>query len=114
MSQWETMWEFETPTLLVVAEITPDDDADLSWADEETLEGLREGTLFVFGTRVRVFKCGVCLGEDSLWGSVYKRPSDFFKEHYGARSGGWGSYFPDMVRSAVKEARAKLEELRSA
>lgn len=126
MSRWEEMWCFETPNVRVVAEITPDDDFECSWADEETLAAISDGTLSVFGTRVRVFKAGVLVGEDSLWGSVYKRPSEFFTDHRDSdpmnrncepmRAAKGNNvvichYFPDMVRTALANARENLAKL---
>lgn len=115
----EIMWKFETAKFEVVAMITPDDDADISWVDDQDRAKIESGDYQVFGTIVRVFCDGIKIGEDSLWGSVYSDPREFFTAHRDAdpmnrncsiMRAARGSnactchYFPDMVRAAVHNA----------
>lgn len=124
--QWQSLWDFRTKHYHVACEATYDDDTDLSWADEETLEDIREGRLTVYGVRVVVRKAGIEIGEDSLWGCVYKDIDDFVREHRNSdplnrnssiMRAAKGSnvvichYFPDMVSEAIKQARQKLTQL---
>jgi hypothetical protein len=117
----ETMWQKTIGRFTVKGEIAPDDDMDLSWDDSgETREGLNDGRLIAFRTRVSVYLGGQRIGEDHLGGSVYANPSDFFSEHLDCamenerlRAAGsaarCGAYLPDMVRGAVADARNWLE-----
>lgn len=125
-THWESLWDFRTKHYHVACEVTHDDDADLSWADQETLDDISEGRLTIYGMRVVVRKAGLEIAEDSLWGCVYKNPSEFVTEHRSAdpmnrncsimREARGGNvvichYFPDMVSQAIRHAREKLERL---
>lgn len=112
------MFRFETANFIVRATIQQDYDLDLSWdEDGETRAKLESGEYQSFGTIVTVEHKGLELGSDSLWGSIYANPSDFFKEHVGlaakSRADGcnYGCYFPDMIREAIREARKSLATL---
>ena len=110
-----TMWTFETANFRIVATIEPSIDLDLSWdEDGGTARGLHDGSLEAFDTKVAVYHKGTGqeLGADYLGESIYKEPRDFFTEHYGCKSKGYGSYFPDMVREAIREARATLRKMK--
>jgi hypothetical protein len=109
------MWEFKTANFVIRALIEPDDDLDLSWDDSgETAANLNSGLWEAFQTEITVSFRGTEIAADYLGGSVYERPADFFKEHYGlaakSRADGcnYGAYFPDMVRTAIGEARKAL------
>ncbi len=117
---WEEMWRFETAQFEIVAEITPSECPDLSWAGEEALRDYEDGKLMLFDTRVVVRKSGKELGADHLGESSYYDPKDFFKEHRNpdpqwrntletrAKGVCFCTYFPDMVRIAIAEARRTL------
>lgn len=118
----ETVWSFETANLKIEAIMTPCTDLDLSWDDDgSTREGLESGLYQAFDTDVRVTHkaTGAELGSDSLGQSIYERPRDFLAEHVGlaakSRADGcnYGSYFPDMVREACREARKTLRSMQS-
>lgn len=109
----ERIWSFNTENFRVVLECAPEPYPDLSWADAETLEKLESGEYVNCLFAVKVFSAtGQELGADYLGNSVYADPSQFRKEHIGAR-GKWGSYFRDMVHTAIEEARRELAYLRS-
>src|SRR5215510_10725171 len=100
MSMKTEMWKFETANFRVVATIEPDNDLDLSWDNSgEVREKLASGFYEAFATSVRVYMRGALIGEDHLGGSIYERPADFFREHFGlaarSREDGknYGSYF---------------------
>jgi hypothetical protein len=123
-SQQTEMFRFETANFTVIATILEDNDADLSFDEtDETRDNINSGEWQCFGTIVTVYHKGIELGSDSLWGSIYANPADFFKEHVGlaakSRADGrnYGSYFPGMVREAIAEARkalASMPKLRAA
>jgi hypothetical protein len=115
--QWEKMWSFQTSRFLVIAEIAPeiDDPAD-SFDDccQDAIDAIRAGDMAWFQVRVRVLHNGSELGSDYLGGCAYHDANEFFSEHIrGAayareqRAKGVlvGSYFPQMIREAISEAR---------
>lgn len=109
----EIVWTFETANYRVECLFSPDDDVDTSFDETgETDENLASGLWVAFQTEVRVIHkgTGAELGADYLGGSIYENPHDFLKQHRGSR-GRWGSYFPDMVRSAIQEARKNRREI---
>jgi len=113
------MYRFETENFIITASIQPDSDVDLSFDETgETRENLNSGLWESFGTIVRVMtRDGIELGCDSLWGSIYEKPADFFTEHYGlaakSRADGcnYGSYFTGMISEAIKDARKTLHSM---
>lgn len=112
-----TLWQFETRNFRVVASISPDDECDTSFDETgETRDKVRSGEWTMFETAVRVYFRDAEIGADYLGGSIYAEPRDFFREHIGlaakSRADGvnYGSYFPDMVREAIGEARKALAD----
>lgn len=111
--EYELMWKFETTNFRVTWSITPDCDVDTSWDESgETLRKLESGERQCFVSRVRVtyIPSGITMGEDYLGGSIYANPAEF-RDHIGAR-GQYGSYFRDMVSSAIKESRRIVSGMR--
>lgn len=124
-SEQTEMWKFKTASFRIVAMIEQDYDLDLSWDETgETREKLESGEWQSFGTTVTVYtKDGHELASDSLWGSIYAEPWDFFTEHRSAdpmnrncsamRQARGAAvtichYFPDMVTGVVRQAREAL------
>jgi len=106
MTRYENIWTFHTARCVITLDVTPDDDLDLSFDDDGTVaENLNSGLWCAFVARVRVLIDGEEAGCDYLGGCIYENPSDFM-DHRGINSTGCGSYFTDMVRSAITEARA--------
>jgi hypothetical protein len=107
-NQWVEMWRFETARFAVVWSVTPEYDVDLSWDDtDETRENLASGLWCCFTCRVAVLFDGREISADYLGQSIYENPSDF-RDHIGMNARGHGSYFSDMVRSAITDARKVL------
>jgi len=112
------LWTFATASFLVTADTVPDSDVDTSYDETgETDEKLASGEWEAFGTVVKVeTHDGVELGTASLWGSIYADPREF-RDHLGIAEKGradgcnYGSYFSDLVREAVGEARTTLATL---
>lgn len=105
---WENVWAFQTQNFRVNFDVTDDQDLDLSWDETgETLEGLRSGKYVAFLARVVVWYGGEIVGGDYLGGCVYESAREFI-DHRGRNAKGYGSYFSDMVRGAIKEARKNL------
>lgn len=109
----ETMWTFETKEYRIAWKIEPDQDLDLSWDETgEVTERLKNGEFVAFLSKVSVTHkpTGLELGSDYLGGSIYENPAEF-RDHFGIRAQGrrdgcnYGSYFSDMVREAIAQAR---------
>ena len=130
MSTWENVWSFETANLRVTYDVAPEDDLDLSWDDDgSTREGLESGKYVAFVARVRVVHktTGAELGVDYLGSCIYESAEAFIshrdpdpmnrncslmREARGANAC-IGHDFPDMVSSAIHEARKQLATLRT-
>ncbi len=132
----ETMWQFEIGRFTIRARIEPSEDLDLSWCETgETERNLDSGLWTAFDTCVSVELNGVEIGTNWLCGSIYEDPREFFTAHRDAdpmnrnctimRAAWRGEgnpdakvsichYFPDMVRTAIAEARAWLASARLA
>jgi hypothetical protein len=115
-----TIREFKTRNFRVIVDAVEDDDLDLSWDDTgEIREKLENGELMNFSVRARVFHKELGeLSADYLGGCIYESPADFMDHMECAeqtrklREQGsdavCGSYFADMVRQSVKDARKAL------
>ncbi len=112
--RYSELWRFETARFTVLLECAPEGDPDLSWADAEMLEKLESGVYVNVTFRVRVMVDGRQIGCDYLGNSIHADVEDFRREHIGlaakslADGVSYGSYFPDMVRQAIGEARMTL------
>jgi hypothetical protein len=119
------MFRFETANFIVRATIEPDTDVDISYDEtNETRDKLESGEWQAFGTVVTVTtRNGIELGQDSLWGSIYGDPAEFFSDHRSAdpmnrncsvmraargNNVVIGHYFPDMIAEAIAAARKTL------
>ena len=112
----DRIWTFKTAHLEVFCEWEPEQDEDLSWADEETLEKLASEEWVNVSWHVGVLVNGKLYAEDYLGNSVYENPPlSFIRHHLGVgpaqRDGHfiYNIYFTGMVRQCLKETRKKLE-----
>lgn len=106
----ETLWTFETSQYIVKWDIMPDDDCDLSFDETgEVADKVASGFYMCFTSHIYVEhkETGLTLGEAYLGGSIYENPKDF-RDHFGINAKGYGSYFPQMVREAIAEARETI------
>ena len=118
------MFRFETANFVIRATIQTDYDVDISYDEtDETRDKLESGEWQSFGTIVTVSHKGIELGQDSLWGSIYADPREFFTSHRDSdplnrncsimrKAKGDNvsicHYFPDMIRGAIAQARNAL------
>ena len=121
----ETVWTFTAGRFEVALQIVPEYGYQYDGDDPEgeVQSKLDSGEYIAFGSIVTVSLDGVTIGEDSLWGSVYDADdqSEFWTAHrtsppeyrntLAQRAHGRVicHYFPDMVASAVGQARAFLK-----
>ena len=110
----EIIWQFKTKHFIVRMSYEYQyERVDLSWDDTgEVREKLESGewAVYVFHAEVIERVTGNTIGEDYLSESIHADPMDF-RDHVGlaakSRADGrnYGSYFTDMIREAIREAR---------
>lgn len=105
----KVMWQMKTRHFTVVWRIE-NDALNTSYMDpdmaRECRENVRSGKWKCFTSEIQVIENGskVALGESFLGNSIYENPADF-RDHLGMNRKGHGSYFSQMVREAIAEAR---------
>lgn len=110
------MWQFNTRAFRVEWRIE-EDVLDTSHMDPELAAKCRKnvasGKWQCFTSEIRVIHraSGRVLGESYLGNSLYAKPATF-RDHFGMRQKNHGSYFSDMVREAVADARKEYNRLR--
>lgn len=113
MSDFETVWTFETRNFTVALEVEPEvmDPAD-SFQFQEDIDAVRNGEVDWFAARVSVYgPNGARLGFDCLGGCAYKTVREFYTLH---REHKCRDYFGDMVREAIRDARVNWASLKDA
>ena len=116
-------WSFKTARyevrLLIEDEDLPPED---TFERSEDIEAIREGRGEYFCAHVQVLKDGKAIADDYLGGCWYDSFNDFYASHRTgpdayrntlankARGVSYVHYFPDMVRSAISEARQFLND----
>jgi hypothetical protein len=106
MQNFETVWEFKTARFRIALEIEPEDmDPADSFQFQDDIDAVRNGEVEWFYARVAVYMDDNRIAWDGLGGCAYKRVSDFYDAHWKYRE---GTYFTDMVRSAISQARKVL------
>jgi hypothetical protein len=106
----QTLWTFRTQNFRIEWRVRPCHAVDLSFDDDGSVaEGLESGRLEAFDSEMIVYYWGQEVGADYLGQSIYENVSDF-RDHIGMNTRGHGSYFSDMVRGAVAEARKNLAD----
>ena len=106
------LWSFKTKNFTVIWEIERDV-LDTRYMDKECAEECRRnvasGKWKCFASTVKVIENStkITLGAAYLGMSIYEKPEEF-RDHFGMNANGHGSYFSDMVREAISEARKAL------
>ena len=115
----ETLWQFKTRNFTIQWRVSPCSVLDLSWDETgEVREKLESGVYTAFDSEMRVLHNGIEIAADYLGQSIYENPEDF-RDHIGlakkSREDGrnYGSYFADMVREAIREARTHLRDTKA-
>jgi len=104
------IWEFKTLNFTIRMTAEDEFDVDLSWDESgEAAEKIASGEWSVFCAKCAVLFEGVEIGTDYLGNCIYADPKEF-RDHIGMNAGGYGSYFSDMVRGAIRDARGAWHE----
>ena len=124
MNKIETIREFRTRHFTVQVDAVHDPDLDLTFdEDGSVLEKLDSGELMGFAVCVRVLHDQLGeLGRGYLGGCIYESPAAFqdhracgrYNRELAERGevARCGSYFTDMIRGAIDEARENLKSAR--
>lgn len=113
----KVMWSFKTKHFIVEWTTTPDV-LDTSYMDQELAKDCKANVhsgkwkCFSSNVQVRVKGSNQLLASVYLGNSIYEKPAEF-RDHFGMNANGQGSYFSDMVREAVAEARKNLPALKA-
>jgi hypothetical protein len=118
-----TMRTFKTKNFTVRCTAEEELDVDLSFDDTgEVREGLGSGKYMVFRAKVAVYFKGEEIGTDYLGNCIYESLDDFMdhrecgkiNKEYEAKGKATrcGSYFHDMIREAIREARKTIQRKR--
>lgn len=113
-----TIWQFRTRNFTVRVTAEEECDVDLSWDDTgEVADKIARGLYTVFCAKCAIYYRGRAIATEYLGNCIYESPDDF-RDHVGlaiqSRTDGrdYGSYFADMVRAAVREARQYIGDVR--
>lgn len=106
------MWQFKTRNFTVRWLIEPDAlythgmDPKLAADCKKNIRS-RKWKCFQSELQVICNVTGITLGQAYLGGSIYEKPADF-RDHFGMTANGHGSYFADMVKEAIAQARERF------
>ena len=107
------IWKFRTKRFTTIVTAEPEWDLDLSWDDTgEVSEKIDSGEYEVFCAKCDVLLDGNEIASDYLGQCIYANIDDF-RDHIGMNGKGHGSYFSDMVRAAIAEARLYIRDMES-
>lgn len=113
--------QFHTKNFTVAVDAYEDYETDLSFDEDGSVrKDLERGRLVAFFVEASVFYKGNKISSDSLGGCIYKSIEEF-QDHRecGKQNREWsaqgkdarcGSYFKDMIHSAIREARQVLAD----
>lgn len=106
------MWQFRTENFTVRWLIQPDVLSTEHMTPElaaECKRNVRSRKWKCFQSEIQVVcnATGITLGESYLGGSIYENPADF-RNHFGMTAGNFGSYFAQMVKEAISQARERF------
>lgn len=106
--------QFKTRNFTVIITAEPEYDPDFSFDESgETEHNVRNGIWECFCAKVAVTCNGHELATDYLGNCIYADPMEFM-DHKGrgrGKNAKYGSYFSDMVSTAIADARKELAKL---
>jgi hypothetical protein len=108
MNTLENIYTFKTRNFTIRVDAMEETDPDFSFDDTgETQEMIERGDWLCFAVRASVSFRGSDIGEDYLGNCIHENIRDF-RDNIGVVR---GSYFSDMVRNVIREARKTLSEM---
>ncbi len=112
MNTLENIYKFKTRNFTIRVDAVEETNPDFSFDDsDETLNGIENGELTCFAVRASVSFRGSVVGTDYLGNCIYQNFRDF-RDHLGIKKhANCGSYFADMIRESIREARKTLSEM---
>ena len=111
MQTLENIYKFNTRNFEVRVDAMEENYPDLSFDETgETAEMIERGDWLCFAVRASVSFNGMELAEDYLGNCIYENTRDF-RDHFGMRQNSHDSYFSDMIREVISEARKKINSL---
>lgn len=111
MQTLENIYTFNTRNFSVRVDALEEPDPDFSFDDTgEAQEMIERGDWLCFSVRASVSFRGVAIARDYLGNCIYQNFRDF-RDNIGSKRAGYGSYFSDMVRESIREARKTLSEM---
>ena len=102
MTHWDQIWTFKTDRFTVEVSVAPETDRpEDRFEFDDDVRAILDGNCDWFMVRSRVLMDHKFeIGTDYLGGCAYYHSEDFLRD----------SYFYDMVRTAIKEARSYLKK----
>lgn len=112
MNTLENIYTFKTRNFTIRVDAVEETNPDFSFDDTgEAQEMIERGDWLCFAVRASVSFRGSDIGEDYLGNCIYQNIRDF-RDHFGIRKhANCGSYFTDMIRESIREARKTLSEM---
>jgi hypothetical protein len=111
MQTLDNIYTFNTRNFEVRVDAMEENFPDLSFDETgETAEMIERGDWLCFAVRASVSCNGMEIAEDYLGNCIYENTRDF-RDHFGMRRNSHGSYFSDMIRGVVSEARKQINSL---
>ena len=121
MNTLENIYTFKTRNFTIRVDAVEEIDPDFSFDESgETQEMIERGDWVCFAVRAsvsfrnngsRYANANVEIGEDYLGNCIHENIRDF-RDHLGIKKhANRGSYFTDMIRESIREARKTLSEM---
>ena len=126
-NRYEEVWKFETKNFRISLDIAPEtDDPRDHFEFPEDIAAVTNGDVMWFMARATVSCLGHIISQDYLGSCAYKNIKDFIASHRDedpmnrnssimrqvrGNNVSIGHYFPDMIRTAVNDARQSHHNL---
>ena len=112
MNTLENIYTFNTRNFTISVDAMEENYPDFSFDDTgETQEMIERGDWLCFAVRASVSFRGSDISEDYLGNCIHENIRDF-RDHLGIKKhANRGSYFSDMIRESIREARKTLSEM---
>lgn len=108
MQTLENIYTFNTRNFTVTVDAMEEPYPDLSWDETgETQRMIERGDWLCFAVKTTLSFRGMEIAEDYLGNCIHENTRDF-RDHFGMKGKGHGSYFSDMIRSVISEGRNTL------